>query len=89
MLLCSYKFVFLFHSRSSLSNCPVLGAFLRIFIADLSAIFVHTSLLFLHCLLHTFLQMVNRLLAVEETEPEIASGDYLTLEEFVSQREDG
>jgi len=27
--------------------------------------------------------------AVEETESEIASGDYLTLEEFVSQREDG
>ena len=27
--------------------------------------------------------------AVEETDPEIASGDYLTLEEFVSQREDG
>ena len=27
--------------------------------------------------------------AVKETELEIASGDYLTLEEFVSQREDG
>ena len=27
--------------------------------------------------------------AVEETDPEIASGDYLTLEEFVSQRKDG
>jgi len=27
--------------------------------------------------------------AVKETELEIASGDYLTLEKFVSQREDG
>jgi len=27
--------------------------------------------------------------AVEQTDPEIASGDYLTLEEFVSQHDEG